>query len=361
MQAQTKLQQHIEVMIPDVKEELVKICKTLDLKVAIEEQNVWLIGNPLAVNIAQKHLNKLYIHDLSNVVVECSESKKLKELEQLFRPHKEIPEDVQLTNQPTAYLCLALFLGKVTPPTGTQLFVVIKECCSRADLYARNMNKHPPAKYEEYFNKLCAEMKNRESSHKVVYLSDHMPLDLRNILENDLEKIHQPTAVIKCKKRHWSCYIYPNERASAAQDFVDSSLKVYTHKSLKALWSELPNEILATKELYSMERKQKEGSQNKEIEDEVLGEVNDESLDENGRYVKTTPPIPTKLGEKKHTLLSSVNLQDIQYLYVNHTPEIQEIQATDRIKVTFDLESIHIMADTEEMAKQVETKIKKYA
>ena len=255
MQIEAKMQQHIEVRIPNVKEEFVKLCKTLDLKIAIEEQNVWLIGNPLAVNIAQKHLNKVYVHDLSNVVVGCSDSRKLKELKQLFQPHKEIAEDVPLTNQPTAYLCLALFLGKATPPRGTQLFVVIKECCSHAELYARNMNKNPPSKYEEYFKKLSAEMKNGASSHKVVYLSDQMSLELRNLLENVLEKIHQPTLAIKCQKRHWSCYIYPNERASAAQDFVDSSLKVHTNKSLNSLWSELPNEILTTKELYPLERK----------------------------------------------------------------------------------------------------------
>ena len=251
----------------------------------------------------------------------------------------------------------------MTPPRGTQLFVVITESCNHADLYARNMNKHPPAKYDEYFNKLCAEMKNRESSHKVVYLSDQMPLNLRNLLENVLDKIHQPTLVIKCQKHHWSCYIYPNERASAAQDFVDNSLKVHTNKSLNTLWSKLPNEILTTKNLYQLERKQKEGPQNEEVDQQMLGEVatksdNNESLDENGKDVKTKSPIPTKPGEKKHTLLCSVNLQDIQYLYVNHTPEIQEIQAMDTVEVTFDLESIHIMADTEEMAKQVETKIK---
>ena len=74
VQIEAKMQQHIEVRIPDVKEELVKLCKTLDLKIAIEEQNVWLIGNPLVVNIAQKHLNKVYVHDLFNVVVDCSDS-----------------------------------------------------------------------------------------------------------------------------------------------------------------------------------------------------------------------------------------------------------------------------------------------
>ena len=343
-----------------MRDELVNLCKTLDLKVATEEQNVWLTGNPLMVSIAQNRLNKLYAQSSCDVEVECKGGKKCKELEELSIAHTKLPEDVPFTGQPTAYLCLALYLGKVQPPKDTKLFVVINEYCSLADLFARNTKKHPPKKYEDYFKNLRDEMTNWEVTHTAVYLNEKMPIDYRNILENVLEQMHQPTLFIKCRKRHWSCYVFPKGTASNVEEFVNNYLKVNTYKSLDPWWSELPKEILATKDLYLKKREQKEGPQSEEIEKQGLGEFAKKSetpsVNDKGKVPKVKPSIATKPGQKKYTF--PINQQDIQYLYGNRTKEIQEIQAKCDVEVTFGLETVQIMTGSEEVGKQVEMKIK---
>ena len=361
-----KIQHHIFNLIPSLRKELVLLCKKLGIRITTEGHNLWLTGEALQITLANYHLNHLNLK--SHMEWEFGPGNTTQDGKNLsdFMSMSPSKHSTTCANYPTVYLYLMLFLDRAPTRSGIKtIFVVPQDNCYDATLVLERESRilesvrmDPTAKYKADLNDI---MQTLKKAYKLIYLAEPMQSDFRQMLENILEQMYKPLFFLKCRNRHWSCYVFEKDEASAPRKFVDDYLKVNTSKTVNTLWSELPKDIFVTKRPHLMVAEPEKEPIGKHFKEIPLGDKSRES----GKHTSQTyeeeekkkPDLPKKPSKMEHTMKSKVSWQHVQYLFANQSKQLKDLETKHNVQVSYDKEGVLIHSASEEVAKKAEVQL----
>ena len=366
-ETRVKLQHHIFNLIPSLRTELVKLCEELGIRITTEDHNLWLVGEALQITLAKHRLNSIYLKfPVQWVFGPSNTSRDVKKLPNFtsVRPPKHT--DVTCANYPTVYLYLMFFLDQAPTRSGIKdISIVSQNNCYDGSLVLEKESQrfnfgrnNPTEKYKEELNKT---MHYLQKAYQVIYLTEPMQSDFRQMLENILEQMHQPVFYMKCKNRPWSCYVFEKDKASAPQQFVDDYLKVNTGKTVNTCWSELRKEIFVTEKSHLMVTESEQEPVQKHFKEKPLVDKSRESGKRKSQTYaeeeKDKLDLVKKPSKMEYTMKSTMSWQHVQYLFANQSKDLKDLEIKHNVQVRYDQEAVLIHSATAEVAKAAEAKL----